>query len=80
MRDRLRKCRDPITISRALAVAVVVGSVLNLINHYELLVGDPLTSKALIQVALTYLVPYVVSMHGQVWWCRRSVVVSRQTS
>lgn len=72
MRDKLRKCCDPMTILRALSVAVIVGSVLNLINHYELLMDAPLTSKALIQMGLTYLVPYVVSTHGQVWWCEKN--------
>jgi hypothetical protein len=41
---------NPQTMVRALSVAMVVGSILNLINHFELLWGEPLTSKALIQV------------------------------
>jgi hypothetical protein len=50
-----------------LRVAVVVGTLLNLINHYDVLFGAPLTRAAVIQIALTYLVPYFVSTHGQVW-------------
>ena len=51
----------------ALRVAVVVGTVLNLINHFDLLLGAPLSSTAVGQMALTYVVPYCVSTHGQVW-------------
>ncbi|MBI1196242.1 MAG: hypothetical protein GC203_00090 [Phenylobacterium sp.] len=49
---------------RALAVALVVGTVLNLINQGDaLLRGGDLHYGKLI---LTYLVPYAVSTHGAV--------------
>ena len=50
---------------RALRVALIVGTILNVINHYELLIGSTVTIKELVQVALTYIVPYMVSTHGQ---------------
>lgn len=62
----LRHWRHPRTMRRALAVALVVGTVLNLINHYDLLIGSALTVGVVIQICLTYMVPYVVSTHGQV--------------
>lgn len=58
--------RHPRTVRRAQKVALVVGTVLNLINHYDLMFGADLTGGVAIQVALTYLVPYVVSTHGQI--------------
>ncbi|HEV8519529.1 MAG TPA: nitrate/nitrite transporter NrtS [Burkholderiales bacterium] len=64
---KLARCCERATISLALRVAVVVGTLLNLINHYDVLFGAPLTRAAVIQIALTYLVPYFVSTHGQVW-------------
>lgn len=49
---------------RALAVAFLVGTILNLINQGDaLFAGDALNWSKLI---LTYLVPYVVSTHGAV--------------
>lgn len=51
----------------AIKVSLVVGTILNLINHFDLLLGTPLTQMTLIQVALTYVVPYCVSTHGQVF-------------
>jgi hypothetical protein len=57
-------CRQ--TVKRAATVALVVGTVLNLINHPEILFAAALTSKSLLQILLTYLVPYLVSTHGQI--------------
>jgi hypothetical protein len=58
---------EPKVVSLALRVALVVGTLLNLINHFDLLLGAPLTRMALVQMALTYVVPYCVSTHGQVF-------------
>jgi len=50
--------------ARALLVALVIGTLLNLINQGDALMhGEPLNWTKL---ALTYLVPYLVSTHGAV--------------
>ncbi|MBI3375366.1 MAG: nitrate/nitrite transporter NrtS [Betaproteobacteria bacterium] len=59
-------------VSRAGSVALIVGSMLNVINHYDLLLGSPLTAQILIQMGLTYIVPYCVSTHGQAGWRKGS--------
>jgi len=60
-------CVRPEIAKRAGGVALVVGSLLALINHPDLLFGmAALTPERLAQVGLTYLVPYAVSTHGQV--------------
>ena len=64
---RLQRCRDPKVVSLALKVALVVGTVLNLINHYDVFLGAPVARVTLIQICLTYIVPYCVSTHGQVF-------------
>jgi hypothetical protein len=49
---------------RALIMALVIGTILNLINQ-----GDALLTGAAIhwgKLALTYLTPYIVSTHGAV--------------
>jgi hypothetical protein len=49
---------------RSLGVALVVGTILNLINQGDALAaGRPL---ALVKLALTYLVPYCVCTYGAV--------------
>lgn len=64
---RLARCLAPATVRMALRVSLVVGTVLNLINHFDLLLGAPLTSTVALQMGLTFVVPYCVSTHGQVW-------------
>jgi hypothetical protein len=49
---------------RAFWVALVVGTILNLINQGDALIGHLPVSWT--KVALTYLVPFVVSTHGAV--------------
>lgn len=63
----LIRCLAPAVRRMALRVALVVGTVLNLINHFDLLLGAALTPVIALQIGLTYLVPYCVSTHGQVW-------------
>lgn len=66
----LRECARGETVKRAFYVALIVGTILNLINHYDVLfLGAALTSEILMQMALTVMVPYIVSTHGQVCAC-----------
>jgi len=51
---------------RALKVALIVGTLLNIINHFDLFYGERLNLQTVIQIALTYIVPYFVSTHGQI--------------
>lgn len=65
--SKLTRCLAQATVSMALRVSLVIGTVLNLINHFDILLGAPLTTTTGVQMALTYVVPYCVSTHGQVW-------------
>jgi hypothetical protein len=61
------ECTRGPTMKRAFYVALVVGTMLNLINRYDILfLGAPLSSDILTQMCLTFMVPYMVSTHGQV--------------
>ena len=71
---RCRKLADPVSeypstwalafrrdvVLRALKFAMVVGTILVLINHWELLLGERPTLRRAISIALTYCVPYTV--------------------
>ena len=65
--SKLARCLAPATVKMALRVSLVIGSVLNLLNHFDLFMGTPLTATVCTQIVLTYVVPYCVSTHGQVW-------------
>ena len=53
-------CRRGIVV-RSLKVALVVGTVLALINHGDRLLSGQVTMTAAAKIALTYLVPYAVA-------------------
>lgn len=50
----------------AIKVALVVGTVLALINHGPALFALELSRQQILQIALTYLVPYTVSTYSSV--------------
>jgi hypothetical protein len=50
---------------RALLVALVIGSILNLINQGDVLLRQPAALDA-IKLILTFIVPYLVSTYGAV--------------
>lgn len=49
----------------ALRVAIVVGTILVIINHGSVILQRKMTRQRSLSAALTYLVPYMVSVHGQ---------------
>lgn len=51
---------------RAFKVALLVGTVLALINHADALVNDAFGVKNAVQVILTYFVPYAVATYSAV--------------
>jgi hypothetical protein len=56
---------DPRMASTALRVALVVGSVLFVINHGAAVLAGAMTRERWLAACLTYLVPYAVNIHGQ---------------
>ncbi len=51
-------------ITRAIWVALIVGSLLNLINSYDILWDQGLTTKNLVRIWLTYIIPFFVSLYS----------------
>lgn len=51
-------------VRRALVVALLVGSILNFINQGEALLGRG--DIGWVKLALTYAVPFFVSLHGTI--------------
>ena len=61
MKETLRLALQLSTVKRALKYAVVVGLVLISINHGDAILRGEVTRGRLFKMALTVLVPYVVS-------------------
>jgi hypothetical protein len=56
---------DPKLVPTGLKVAVVVGSLLFAINHGAAVLRHEMTFERWLAVSLTYLMPYLVNIHGQ---------------
>ena len=54
------------TIVRSLKAALVIGTLLGLINHGQALLGGHFTGSELVPLLITYLVPFCVTTYGQV--------------
>jgi hypothetical protein len=59
--ETIRLALRPSTIKRAFKYAVVVGSVLIVINHGDALVAGEISAARVARMGLTVIVPYVVS-------------------
>ncbi len=56
---------DPNLAPTALRVALIVGTILFTINHGTALIRQEMTRERWIAASLTYLIPYLVNIHGQ---------------
>ena len=61
----------PDVLARSLRIALVVGTVLALINHGDRILSGSLDASALARIGLTYLVPFVVATWSAVQALRR---------
>jgi hypothetical protein len=61
MKSFLKYATDKVCVSRALKVALVVGSINGLITQYDAIFSKAFTSTNIFQIALTYMVPFGVS-------------------
>ena len=60
----LKHATSRVCVVRALRTSLVVGTVLALINHSDKIASGTLTRTNLIQILVTYLVPYSVATFG----------------
>ncbi|MEO6733435.1 MAG: nitrate/nitrite transporter NrtS [Ferruginibacter sp.] len=61
-------------ILTALMVAVVVGSLLNLINSYDIFLAQNFSAKNTLKIILTYITPFCVSLYSSIRATRQKSV------
>ena len=59
-----RAVTDGMCVRRCLRVAIVVGTILTLINHGDALVAGELSAVLAVKVGLNYVVPFIVCLAG----------------
>ena len=60
----LAVCWEPANLRRTIAIALVVGTILTLVNQVEVLLDGRATWVTGVKVAANYLVPFIVSNLG----------------
>jgi hypothetical protein len=51
-------------IKTAVIVAIVVGTILNTINSYEVILGGNFNYRNVVKIILTYITPFCVSLYS----------------
>ncbi len=51
-------------ITTAVIVAVIIGSLLNLINSYDAFIEGKFSTKNIFKIILTYMTPFCVSLYS----------------
>jgi len=64
-------CLDLRNLRRCIAAAVIVGTILFLINQADVVFGGRATTLTWIKIGLSYLVPFFVANYGIVLASRR---------
>lgn len=59
-------------IKRAIIVAIVIGTVLNLINSYDVFLESNFTIRNCIRITLTYITPFCVSLYSSIKASKKS--------
>jgi len=70
MKDYLNVAFSKSVVQTATKVALLVGTLLVMINHYSAISSLHFTEQAFFQIALTYCVPYAVSTYSSVKYIR----------
>jgi hypothetical protein len=69
--DILSVCLDVRNLARCATVALIVGTILFLINQADVVFGGRATTSTWIKIGLSYLVPFFVANYGIVLASRR---------
>ncbi|MBE9080227.1 nitrate/nitrite transporter NrtS [Romeria aff. gracilis LEGE 07310] len=65
MKEYIRSLVNPEMAPTGIRVALIVGSALFAINHGNALMHNRMQRSRWISGAITYIVPYMVNIHGQ---------------
>ena len=71
-REALRVACLPTTLRRTLVIAVIVGTLLSIVNQADVIIHGDATAVTWIRVSVNYLVPFCVSTAGFLGACRAS--------
>lgn len=74
----LKHAVDKVCVRRSLKVAIVVGTILAVVNHYDAILSGSFSTTTLVQIGVTYLVPFCVATFGSAMQARH-IELNRRT-
>jgi hypothetical protein len=78
MRLFLKYAKERVCVIRSLKIALIVGTILAFLNHYDSIFSGDLDATGLFQIITTYAVPYSVATFGSAMQARHTELVERQ--
>lgn len=64
MKIFLKHCKQKNNITRAIKVSFLVGTILAVINHYDMFTANNFELRRIVQIILTYVIPFSVSLYS----------------
>lgn len=64
IRSSLAYCTQPQHLRRTITIALIVGTLLTLVNQGAVILGGDATAATWVRTGLNYLIPFVVSNAG----------------
>ncbi len=61
-------------VTTAFAVAIIIGSLLNIINSYDVLIERRFSGRNTARIILTYITPFCVSLYSSVKATRQKTI------
>jgi len=60
----IRHALHRINLIRALWMMLLVGTIIGVINHYDMFLSGEFETRRIVQILVTYLVPFLVSLYS----------------
>jgi hypothetical protein len=64
-------------IKTAIIIAVLIGTLLNIINSYDVILEGNFTTRNYIKMILTYITPFCVSLYSSTMASKKNTVTLR---
>jgi hypothetical protein len=64
LRAALATCRNPSNLRRTVTIALIVGTILSIINEGDVLIHGDATAATAVKIGLNFVVPFIVSNLG----------------
>jgi hypothetical protein len=61
-------------IARAVKVALIVGTILGAINHFDMFLSGKFEVRRIVQIIVTYFVPFIVSLYSGAMYGRHTEI------